>query len=183
MPFSCCCLSLSHVQLCGLQSTRFFCPWDFPGKNTGVGCHFLLWGTFSFQGSNPYLLHWQADSLSLSYLGSLINGYMLFSWYVMSDYLRRHWLQHTSLSPGVRRCPSPSCSSPSPGVCPSSYPLNRWCHPTISSSVFLCSVSHQSFPASVSFPVSQLFTSGDQSVGALASASVPSPSAFRVDFL
>ena len=183
MPFSCCCLSLSHVQLCGLQPIRFFCPWDFPGKNTGVGCCFLLWEIFSSQGPNPYLLHWQADSLSLSFLGSLINGYMLFSWYVMSDYLWPHWLQHTSPPPGVRRCPSSYWPSPSPGVCPSSCPLNRWCHPTISSSVFLCSICHQSFPASWSFPMSQLFTSGDQSDGASASASFPSPSAFRVGFL
>jgi len=43
-----------------------FCPRDFPGKNTGVGCHFLLQGIFPTQGLNPYLLHhfhWQADSL------------------------------------------------------------------------------------------------------------------------
>ena len=40
----------------GLQHTRFFCPWDFPGKNTGVGCHFFLQGVFPTQGSNPCLL-------------------------------------------------------------------------------------------------------------------------------
>ena len=40
----------------GLQPTRLLCPWDFPGKNTGVGCHFLLQGTFSTQGSNLHLL-------------------------------------------------------------------------------------------------------------------------------
>ena len=43
--------------------TRLPCPWDSPGKNTGVGCHFLLQGIFPTQGSNPFLLHWQADSL------------------------------------------------------------------------------------------------------------------------
>ena len=47
-----------------------FCPQDSPGKNTGVGCHFLLQGIFSTQGSNLHLLHWQADSLPLSHLGS-----------------------------------------------------------------------------------------------------------------
>ena len=47
-------------------------PWDFPGKNTGVGCNFLLQGIFPTQGSNLYLLHWQADSLSLSHQGSHI---------------------------------------------------------------------------------------------------------------
>ena len=43
---------------------------DFSGKNTGVGCHFLLQGIFLDQGSNPRLLHWQADSLPLSHQGS-----------------------------------------------------------------------------------------------------------------
>ena len=43
------------------------CPWDFPDKNTGVGYHFLLQGTFPTQESNPRLLHWQADSLPLSH--------------------------------------------------------------------------------------------------------------------
>ena len=41
----------------GLQPTRLFCPWDFPGKDTGVGCHFLLQGIFLPQGLNPGLLH------------------------------------------------------------------------------------------------------------------------------
>ena len=48
--------------------TRLCCPWNFPGKNTGVGCHFLLQGIFLTQGSNSHLLHllhWQADSLPL----------------------------------------------------------------------------------------------------------------------
>ena len=48
------------------------CPWDFPGKNTGVGCHFLLQGIFPIQGLNPcllHLLHWQADTLPLAPLG------------------------------------------------------------------------------------------------------------------
>ena len=43
---------------------------DFPGKNTGVGCHFLLQGIFLTQGANPHLLHWQVDSLPLSHQGS-----------------------------------------------------------------------------------------------------------------
>ena len=41
---------------------RFLCLWDFPGKNTGVGCRFLLQGIFLIQGSNPRVLHWQVDS-------------------------------------------------------------------------------------------------------------------------
>ena len=42
---------------------RLLCPWDFPGRNTGVGCHFLLQGLFLTQASSPHLLGWQADSL------------------------------------------------------------------------------------------------------------------------
>ena len=65
----------------------------------------------------------------------------------------------------------PSCPSPTPGVYSNSCPLSRWCHRTILSSVV--PFSHfQSFPASGSFPVSQLFTSGCQSTGVPASASV-----------
>ena len=60
----------------GLQSTRLFCPWDSPGKNTGVGCHFLLSGIFQTQGSNLSLLHWQADSLPLSHQGCLYEVYL-----------------------------------------------------------------------------------------------------------
>ena len=66
--------SLSHVWLSATPWTvasQAVCPWDFPGKNTGVGCHSLLQGIFLDQGSNPHLLHWQAGSLSLSHQGSL----------------------------------------------------------------------------------------------------------------
>ena len=54
----------------GLQASRLLCPWNSPGKNSGVGSHFLLLEIFQTQGLNPNLLHWQADSLPLSYLGS-----------------------------------------------------------------------------------------------------------------
>ena len=57
----------------GLYHARLLCPWSFPGKNTGVGCHFVPEGIFQAQGSNPHLLcllHWQADSLPLSHLES-----------------------------------------------------------------------------------------------------------------
>ena len=57
------CLTLQPL---GVYPTRLLCPWDFPGKNTGVGCHSHLQGIFQTQGSNPrllLLLHWQADSL------------------------------------------------------------------------------------------------------------------------
>ena len=57
----------------GLWFTRLFWPWNSPGKNTGVGCHFLLQGIFLTQGSSPRLLnllHWQVDSLPLRHMGS-----------------------------------------------------------------------------------------------------------------
>ena len=51
----------------GLYLGRLLCPWDFPGKNTGVGCHFLLQGIFLTWALNPCLLHWQLNSLPLSH--------------------------------------------------------------------------------------------------------------------
>ena len=50
----------------GLSSTRLLCPWDSPGKNTGVGCHALLQRSVPIEGSNPCLLHWQVCSLPLA---------------------------------------------------------------------------------------------------------------------
>ena len=54
---------------------RLLCPWDFPGKNIGVGCHFLLQGIFPTQRLNLCLLHWQEDSLQVSHLESLFHHY------------------------------------------------------------------------------------------------------------
>ena len=81
---------------------------------------------------------------------------------VVSDSLRPHEPQHAR----------PPCPSPTPRVHPNPCLLSRWCHSTISSSVvpFSCS---QSFPASGSLQMSQLFTSGGQSIGVLASTTVP----------
>ena len=81
----------------------------------------------------------------------------------MSDSLWPRGLQHAR----------PPCPSPTPGVCSNSCPLSRQCHPSISSSVIPFSSCLQSFLASGPFPMSQLFASGDQSIGASASASVP----------
>ena len=65
------CYILSYVQLFVTLWTVAcqvpLCPWDSPGKNTGVGCHFLLQGIFLIQGLNPRLLHWQVDSLPRSH--------------------------------------------------------------------------------------------------------------------
>ena len=79
----------------------------------------------------------------------------------VSDSLWPHELQHTR----------PPCPSPTPGVHTNSCPLSRWCHPTISSSVVPFSSCPQSFPAKESFPMSQLFARGGQSIGVSASTS------------
>ena len=92
----------------------------------------------------------------------LLHNTVQFSRSVVSDSLRPHELQHAR----------PPCPSPTPGVHPSPCPLSWWCHPTISSSVVPFSSCPQSFPASGSFPMSQLFTSGAQSIGVSASTSV-----------
>ena len=81
---------------------------------------------------------------------------------VVSDSLQPHEWQHTR----------PPCPSPTPGVYSNSCPLSWWCHPAISSSVIPFSSCPQSFPASGSFPMSQLFAWGGQIIGVSASASV-----------
>ena len=66
-----CAHALSHVQLsCDPLDCGLLCPWGFPGKNAGAGCHFLLQGIFPTQGSNPETPALQADFLSLSPTGS-----------------------------------------------------------------------------------------------------------------
>ena len=80
----------------------------------------------------------------------------------MSDSLQPHGLQRPSLP----------CPSSTPRACSNSCLSGRWCHPTISSSIVPFSSCPQSFPASGSFPKSQLFPSGGQSTGVSASASV-----------
>ena len=60
----------------GQLSTRLLCPWNSPGKNTGVGCHYLLEGIFLTQGSNPGLLHCRQILYHLSYLGGPISHYI-----------------------------------------------------------------------------------------------------------
>ena len=85
-----------------------------------------------------------------------------FSHSVVSDSLWSHEPQHPRLL----------CPSPTPGVYSNPCPLTQWCHPAISSSVVPFSSCPQSFPASGSFQMNQLFTSGGQSTGVSASTSV-----------
>ena len=97
-----------------------------------------------------------------SLLMSLCHSSVQFSLSVVSNSLWPHEPQHAR----------PPCLSPTPRVHPNPYPSSRWCHPTISSSDIPFSSCPQSFPASGSFQMSQLCTSGSQSIGVSASASV-----------
>ena len=92
----------------------------------------------------------------------MLNSSVQFSHSVMSDPLWYHGLQHA-------RHPCPSAA---PGVHPNTCPSSPWCHPALSSSVVPFSSCLQPLPASGSFPMSQFFTTGDQSIGVSASASV-----------
>ena len=92
-----------------------------------------------------------------------VNTYQYqFSHSVMSDSLQPHGVQHAR----------PPCPSPTPRVYSNSCPLSQWRHPTISPSVVPFSSHLRSFPASGSFPMSQFFTTGSQSIWVSASASV-----------
>ena len=101
--------------------------------------------------------------------GSFCSCYSVYE--IISNSLLPHGVQHIRLL----------CLSPSLGICSNSCPLSQWCHPTISSSVapFSCL---QSFPGSGSFPVSQLFTSGGQSIGASLSNEYSGLISFRIDW-
>ena len=83
---------------------------------------------------------------------------------VVSDSLRHHGLQNARLP----------CPSPAPEGCSNSCPLSQWCHPTTSSSVVPFSTHLQFFPVSGSFPVSQFFASGGQSIGSFSLSVSPS---------
>ena len=100
--------------------------------------------------------------MSRAVINRVILSSVQFSRSVVSDSLRPHELQHTR----------PPCPSPTPGVHANSCPSSQWCHPAISSSVIPFSSCPKSLPASESFPMSQLFAWGGQSIGVSASASV-----------
>ena len=131
---------------------------------------------------NRRMNKWNMVNTMEQYLSLKSNDHQLFSSIqfshsVVPDSLWPHELQHAR----------PPCPSPTPGVHPNPCPSSRWCHPAISSSVIPFSSCLQSFPASGSFLMSQLFTSGVQSNGASASASVlpmniQSWVSFRIDW-
>ena len=116
--------------------------------------------------SRSYMIRstWTMSYSSLNLLKHLLHDIssVQFSCSVVSNSLRPHEPQHTR----------PPCLSPTLGVHPNPCPLSWWCHPTISSSVIPFSSCPQSFPASGSFQMSQLFASGGQNIGVSASTSV-----------
>jgi len=138
---------------------------EFSRQNTGVGSHFFLQGILPTQGLNPRLLcllHWQLASLPRASPGKPIWMYQFSSVAQSCPTLCDPWIT-------ARQAP---CPSPTPGVHPNPCPSSQWCHPAISSSVVPFSSCPQSLPASESFPMSQLFSWGGQSIGLSASASV-----------
>ena len=198
------------------EAHRLLSPWDSPGKNTGVGCHALLQGTFWTQGLNSGLLT-QADSLPPKSPEKMrrgvqsqlkdsgfksrceLHGFIKWTWAFLHNsgalfscfpqmksllpvpagsFQRVLYIQFSrsvmsgSLWPHEPQHARPPCPSPTPGVHPNPCPLSRWSHPTISSSVVPFSSCPQSFPASGSFQMSQLFASGGQNIGVSASTSV-----------
>ena len=98
---------------------------------------------------------WKGNTAPVQFLSSV-------QFSVGSDSLWPDGLQHTR----------PPCASPTPGIYSKPCPLSRWCHPTISSSLFPFSSHLQSFQASGSFQMSQLFASGGQNIGISTSASI-----------
>ena len=152
----CCCLvaklCLTLSQPYGLSSSRLLCPWNSPGKTTGVVAISFFrrsswlrdWTCVSCIG-RWILYHWATrEAQSLDQFSSVQLSYS-----VMSNSLWPHGLQHSRLP----------CPSPTPGAYSNSCPSSQWCHPNISSSVIPFSCL-QSFPASGSFQMSQFFPSG-----------------------
>ena len=115
----------------------------------------LEWIAIVFSKGFSWPKNWTPVSCIAGSVFIITGKPMLFSCSVVSNTLL---LQQTGLP----------CPSPSPKACSNSCPLNRWCHPTVSSSVIPFSSCLQSFPASGSFPVCQLFASGGQSIEASA---------------
>ena len=129
-------------------------------RNTGYSEKILPEVLATHKASCNVSQHWLKDGKASTFYGN--HSSVQSSRSVVSDSLRPHEPQHA-------RHP---CPSPTPGVYSNACPLNQWCHPTISSSVVPFSSRAQSFPASGSLQMSQLFASGGQSTGVSASTSV-----------
>ena len=193
--YSCCCHpwseseSVSHSVMSnslwfhGLKPTRLLYPWNFPGKNIGMGSHSLLERIFQTQGLNPGLLHCRWILYHLSHM----NPFQVPPMELFSPFSSVQSLSHVRLfaTPWTAALQA-SYPSPTPGVYSNSCPLSQWCHPTISSSVIPFSSHFQSFPTSGSFQMSQFFISGGQSIGSSFNISPSSEHPgliFRMDWL
>ena len=150
--YPCCCHpwseseSVSHSVMSnslwfhGLKPTRLLYPWNFPGKNIGMGSHSLLERIFQTQGLNPGLLHCRWILYHLSHM----NPFQVPPMELFSPFSSVQSLSHVRLfaTPWTAALQA-SYPSPTPGVYSNSCPLSQWCHPTISSSVIPFS-SHSS---------------------------------------
>ena len=175
----------------GLWPARLLCPRNSPGKNWS-GLPFPSPGDFPDPGIEP-----ESPALWVVSLPSEPPGksrYLLFTAVKISrsstntSVQFRHSVVSAFLWPHGPQNARLPCPSPTTGAYSNSCPLSWWYHPTTSSSVFPFFSGLQSFPTSGPFPMSQFFTSGGQSIGATASASVLSINQsfqliFRVDFL
>ena len=166
-----CCFSWASASLACTQSSdsSFIRGWQCTATSEGHvgGVNDLeevgMCGTCARSSMGPFpSLHLWACSHQTSWKAGVQFSSVQVSRSVMSDSLRPHEPQHAR----------PPCPSPAPRVHPNPCPSSRWCHPTISSSVVPFSSCPHSFPTSGSFPMSQLFASGGQSIGLSASTSV-----------
>ena len=151
------------------QPTPIFLPGKSHGQRSLVG--YSPWG------------HKELDTTEWLHLNLIYEKDIIWYMSLWKEYLNIY-IYHVSVqfSSFAQSCPTlrphesqhdrSPCPSPTAGVHPNSCPLSRWCHPTISSSVIPFSSCPQTFPASGSFQMSQLFASGGQSIGVSASTSV-----------
>ena len=150
MLYSASVLMFSHVQLVGnnlLDCTPPGCPWNFPSRNTVVGCHFL--------SRRP---SWPRDRPCIS-CASCIGRRIIYhhaTWESLYSFTFSSVTQSrlTLLIPRTVQHTRLPCPSPTPRAWSNSCPLSQWCHSTNSSSVIPFSSCPQSFPASGSFPMS-----------------------------
>ena len=123
---------------------------------------------------STYGSHSYSECLTINqiYMAGIGNHTNLYCWIKLSSVQFNHSVMSNSLWTHESQHTRPLCPSPTPGFHPNPCPSSQWCHSAISSSVVLFSSWPQSLPASVSFPVTQLFIWGGQSIGVSASASV-----------
>ena len=121
---SCVCSVVSNSLLpCGLYPAILLCPWNFPGKVTGMRCRLLLQGILPTQKLNPHplcLLHWYVDSLSLSHLGSPISDLAVLCLATQSCLTHCDW--SGLLFPSLGDLPNPGIKPRSPALRADSLP-------------------------------------------------------------